>query len=153
MDEESGVTRSAEVELVVTQAKKPVVNDSWNKKTYQPSEASDVAQSVRLLAGKNVQRPQLMFKDKIDNSSKPWCPRIKDKPNSLKPLAIYLEESENGEVFNHPYEYELDMFKLSDDRSIYKVRTGKVQTPGRNAIKNGRKCGRHEIIIRRFEEV
>lgn len=116
MDEESGVTRSAEVELVVTQAKKPVVNDSWNKKTYQPSEASDVAQSVRLLAGKNVQRPQLMFKDKIDNSSKPWCPRIKDKPNSLKPLAIYLEESENGEVFNHPYEYELDMFKLSDDQ-------------------------------------
>ncbi|XP_076231525.1 exosome component Rrp6 [Calliopsis andreniformis] len=116
MDEETGITKNAEVELVVSQTHKSAVNDSWNKKTYQTTETSDATHSVRLLAGKNVQRPQLMFKDKIDNSSKPWCPRIKDKPNSLKPLAIYLEESETGEVFNHPYEYELDMFMLPADQ-------------------------------------
>ncbi|XP_076753947.1 exosome component Rrp6 [Xylocopa sonorina] len=111
MDEECGVSKNSEVELIVTRAKKQPINGSWND--YQVSQSSritDNEQSVRLLAGKNIQRPQLMFKDKIDNSSKPWCPRIKDKPNSLKPLAIYLEEGETGEVFNHPYEYELDMF-------------------------------------------
>ncbi|KZC08697.1 Exosome component 10 [Dufourea novaeangliae] len=116
MDEESGISKNSEVELVVTQARKQTINGSWNKRASRESQTTDSVQPVRLLAGKNVQRPQLMFKDKIDNSSKPWCPRIKDKPNSLKPLAIYLEEGENGETFNHPYEYELDMFKVSDSQ-------------------------------------
>lgn len=45
-------------------------------------------------------RPQAFFKDKIINSSKyPWEPRIKEKPNSLKPLAIFLEEIENREEY------------------------------------------------------
>ena len=110
MDKESGITRSSEVELVVTHANKQVVNGSWNSEICRPPQPADNAQSVRLLAGRNVQRPQLMFKDKIDNRPKPWCPKIKDKPNSLKPLSIYVEEGENGEVFSHPYEYELDMF-------------------------------------------
>jgi exosome complex exonuclease RRP6 len=51
---------------------------------------------VRLIAAKNIVRPQKFFKDKIDNSTNyPWCPRITDKPNSLKPLAIFLEEYED----------------------------------------------------------
>lgn len=53
---------------------------------------------MRLLTAKNIIRPQTFFKDKIINSSSfPWEPRIKDKPNSLKPLAIFLEETQNGE--------------------------------------------------------
>ncbi|XP_053994279.1 exosome component 10 [Hylaeus volcanicus] len=116
MDKECGITKNSEVELVVTHTKQQSINGSWNRQTYDAPQTSDSTQSVRLLAGKNVHRPQLAFKDKIDNSSKPWYPRIKDKPNSLKPLAIYLEETENGEVFNHPYEYELNMFTPSDDR-------------------------------------
>lgn len=67
-----------------------------------------------MLTGKNIVRPQAFFKDKIDNSnSRPWEPRIKEKPNSLKPLAIFLEETENGEEFSHPYEFELDRFEPS----------------------------------------
>jgi hypothetical protein len=38
-----------------------------------------------------------MFKDKIDNSSSPFEPRIKEKPNSLKPLAITLQLTEDDE--------------------------------------------------------
>ncbi|XP_076278935.1 exosome component Rrp6 isoform X2 [Lasioglossum baleicum] len=112
MDEESGITKTSEVEFIVTQTKQQTVNGSWNKRTSRFADTAETTQSVRLLAGKNIQRPQIMFKDKIDNSSKPWCPKIKDKPNSLKPLAIYLEEDMDGETFNHPYEYELDMFTL-----------------------------------------
>ncbi|CAL1681433.1 unnamed protein product [Lasius platythorax] len=110
MDEESGILRNPQVELVVSQMPKPVVNGSWNVRTDRTNQGSDSSEKIRLLGGKNIQRPQLMFKDKIDNSSKPWMPRIKEKPNSLKPLALYVEEGEHGEVFNHPYEIELDKF-------------------------------------------
>lgn len=117
MDKECGITKNTEVELLVSSTKghPDGINGSWNKQAYR-SQATENTHSVSLLAGKNIQRPQLMFKDKIDNSSKPWCPRIKDKPNSLKPLAIYLEEGENGEIFSHPYEYELDMFVPPNDQ-------------------------------------
>ncbi|XP_018374950.1 PREDICTED: exosome component 10 [Trachymyrmex cornetzi] len=113
MDEESGILRNPQVELVVSQMPKPVVNGTWNIKT-NTNQVSDNSDKVRLLGGKNIQRPQLMFKDKIDNSSKPWMPRIKDKPNSLKPLALHVEEDEHGEVFNHPYEFELDKFETPE---------------------------------------
>lgn len=112
MDEESGILQNPKVQLVVSQIQKPTVNGSWNmKKTTSILEDS---QSIRLLGGKNVRKPQLIFKDKIDNSLKPWQPQIRDKPNSLKPLALYLEEEENGEVYNHPYAYELNKFETPE---------------------------------------
>ena len=37
---------------------------------------------------KNIQRPQLKFKDKVDNSNTPFIPIIKRKPNALRPLEI-----------------------------------------------------------------
>lgn len=37
---------------------------------------------------KNIQRPQLRFKDKIDNSNTPFIPVIKRKPNALRPLEM-----------------------------------------------------------------
>ncbi|XP_071632679.1 exosome complex component 10 homolog [Temnothorax longispinosus] len=114
MDEESGILRNPQVELVVSQIPKPVVNGTWNIRTNHLDQVSASSEKVRLLGGKNVQRPQLMFKDKIDNSPKPWMPRIKEKPNSLKPLALYVEEGEHGEVFNHPYEFELDKFETPE---------------------------------------
>ncbi|GAB1859700.1 phospholipase A1 [Camponotus japonicus] len=113
MDEESGILRNPQVELVVSQMPKPLINGSWNR-ADRANESSDNSDKIRLLGGKNIQRPQLMFKDKIDNSSKPWMPRIKEKPNSLKPLALYVEEGEHGEVFNHPYEFELDKFDIPE---------------------------------------
>lgn len=48
---------------------------------------------------KVLKKPQLEFKQKVDNGNYPWEPRIKDKPNSIKPLAIFLEETEHGERY------------------------------------------------------
>lgn len=57
---------------------------------------SSKEKTIRLLTAENIVRPQKLFSDKIDNRNDyPWEPRIKDKPNSLKPLAIFLEETEN----------------------------------------------------------
>lgn len=37
---------------------------------------------------KHIQRPQLKFKDKIDNSNTPFIPIIKRKPNALRSLEV-----------------------------------------------------------------
>lgn len=120
MDEVSGIRRNPDVEFVVSQSHSAAVSGSWNnlasRSNSQQSEAGNNSQAVRLLTAKNIQRPQLKFDDKIDNSSKPWQPRIKDKPNSLKPLALFVEEDENGEFFNHPYQFELDRFEPHENQ-------------------------------------
>lgn len=120
MDEECGILKNPEIELIVSQTRKHVPSTgSWNISSANSKQLADSAantQAVRLLTARNIQRPQLTFKDKIDNSLKPWEPRIKDKPNSLKPLAIYLEETEDGEVFSHPYEFELDKFQAPENQ-------------------------------------
>ncbi|XP_015174926.1 PREDICTED: exosome component 10 [Polistes dominula] len=118
MDEESGIVKNPEIELVVSQTRKDTIAGSWNMSSTikkLPSDASKT-QVVRLLTAQNIQRPQLTFKDKIDNSLKPWEPKIKYKPNSLKPLAIYLEETEDGEVFCHPYDFELNKFQVPENQ-------------------------------------
>lgn len=115
MNEECGIKSNSEVELVVAQTKKSVnINGSWNTVNRDLSSSSSVGntQSVRLLGAKNVQRPQLTFKDKIDNSFKPWIPRIKEKPNALKELSTFLEVGEDGRNICHPYLFELNSFQV-----------------------------------------
>lgn len=51
---------------------------------------------VRLLTAKNIQRPQIKFKDKIDNTNSPFYPILKDKPNNIKPLSLQLEMTDDG---------------------------------------------------------
>jgi len=41
----------------------------------------------RLLTARHVTRPQSQFRDKIDNSDRPFVPKITFKPNALQPLA------------------------------------------------------------------
>lgn len=45
----------------------------------------------KLLLAKNIQRPQLKWRDKIDNSNTPFVPYLKEKPNALKAI-------DNGEL-------------------------------------------------------
>lgn len=70
---------------------------------------------IKLLAAKQISRPQLKFKDFIDNSLKtPFIPRLKEKYHALKPLSILIEYSDKDEeIYSHPYIYEVDNLKLS----------------------------------------
>uniref|UniRef100_A0A671VEX8 Exosome complex component 10 n=1 Tax=Sparus aurata TaxID=8175 RepID=A0A671VEX8_SPAAU len=95
----------------------------------------------RLLHAKNVARPQLKFKEKVDNSNTPFIPKIFIKPNAVKPLPSYFtnkqirkERPEDLDVpaaladlihqqrtqehvedmFAHPYQYELDHLLLPE---------------------------------------
>lgn len=85
-------------------------------------------QSFKLLSAKNILRPQLNFKEKVDNKPGPFVPKIKEKPHARKPLAILLEDNDGDEEFSHPYEFELEMFepdtkffKLTENPSFKKV--------------------------------
>ncbi|KAI8045661.1 hypothetical protein M5D96_001844, partial [Drosophila gunungcola] len=69
---------------------------SWNRTTGTP------------------QRSMTQFKEPVDNSSQsPFVPRLKEKPNSLKPLALLPEYDDAGNVqsYLHPYEFELLKFQ------------------------------------------
>ncbi|KAH8264558.1 hypothetical protein KR038_010051 [Drosophila bunnanda] len=82
---------------------------SWNRTTPQRNMVS-----ARLFTAKNIVRPQMQFKEPVDNSAQnPFCPRLKEKPNSLKPLALLAEYDEVGNIqsYLHPYEFELLKFE------------------------------------------
>lgn len=92
----------------------PVPSGGWHDRqpTNQPSK-----DEVVLCASAGTIRPQVFFKDKIDNSNSPWIPRIKEKPNSLKPLSVLLEINDHGqECYSHPYDYELTLWKAKDEQ-------------------------------------
>ncbi|XP_069699387.1 exosome complex component 10 homolog [Periplaneta americana] len=120
LDEISGIRRNPEPAVLVEavgSCTRPI-SGSWNVNRLAANN-SDIPnpQPIRLLTAKNIQRPQIKFKDKIDNTLSPFEPRIKEKPNSLKPLSIMLQISEDGEEsYSHPYEYELMRFSPPADR-------------------------------------
>lgn len=86
---------------------------SWNSVARQKKKEKMINfRKFNLLSAHSIVRPQLKFKDKIDNSNTPFVPKIKEKPNSIKPLAILVEVDDNGnETYSHPYEVELEKFQ------------------------------------------
>lgn len=106
MDDAEGLKKKDEALVVATlNLSKRLGDDS--RKTVQ--------RDIKLLASKSVERPQVSFADKPDNSHNPFVPKIQDKPNSLKPLSILPEQLENGNTsYSHPYEFEIERFEPSD---------------------------------------
>ncbi|KAH8383565.1 hypothetical protein KR009_009318, partial [Drosophila setifemur] len=83
---------------------------SWNRTSGIPQRS---IVSARLFTAKNIVRPQMQFKEPVDNSAQnPFVPRLKEKPNSLKPLALLPEYDDAGNIqsYLHPYEFELMKF-------------------------------------------
>ncbi|XP_047543391.1 exosome component 10 isoform X1 [Vanessa atalanta] len=69
--------------------------------------------STLFIGAKNIPRPQLLFKDTIDNSNSLWVPKISDKPNNIKPLALNILFNEEGQAvgYEHPYRVEIDLYE------------------------------------------
>lgn len=115
LDEMAGIRRNPEPVLLEAAVTRPV-NAPWNSTAATQASPAAAAvgsgQTVRLLTARNIERPQAKFKDKVDNSTNPFQPIIKYKPNAITPLAITLEVTDEGERFCHPYEYELDRLRV-----------------------------------------
>uniref|UniRef100_A0A5G2QD95 Exosome complex component 10 n=1 Tax=Sus scrofa TaxID=9823 RepID=A0A5G2QD95_PIG len=138
LDEASGVNKNQQPVLPAgLQVPKTIVS-SWNRKAGEYSKKTK-SETFRLLHAKNIIRPQLKFREKIDNSNTPFLPKIFIKPNAQKPLpqalskdrrerpqdrpedldvppalADFIHQQRTRQVeqdmFAHPYQYELDHF-------------------------------------------
>jgi len=96
IDEAAGVKKNPEADLI----------DNTVRRIQAPVNNS---QEMVLLASRNIEKPQLFFSEKVNNSRKePFIPLVKDKPYSIKPLSILLCVDDTGnDYYNHPYLYEL----------------------------------------------
>ncbi|XP_063001211.1 exosome complex component 10 [Elgaria multicarinata webbii] len=139
LDEAAGVNKNQQPILPSgLQAPKTIVS-SWNRKSGEASKRAR-PETFRLLHAKNILRPQLKFREKVDNSNTPFVPKLFVKPNALKPLPEALlksrrERKERPEdldvpaaladflhqqrtqqteqdMFAHPYQYELEHFSV-----------------------------------------
>ncbi|KAK3801382.1 hypothetical protein RRG08_059084 [Elysia crispata] len=120
LDEASGI-RKEETKLVISSVSmnQPKASSSWNKKV--PSSGKSPV-SYSLMTARNIQRPQLCFRDKIDNSNLPFKPNLRVKPNPVKPLeeslqlpdGVLLEDTEKPDFnYPNPYQPEMDAFAPS----------------------------------------
>ena len=117
LDEAEGLKKEIDPVLVGISSssdKREHISGSWNKKV--DAKKDETKETIKLLAAKNISRPQLNFKQFIDNrSDSPYIPRLKEKPHALKPLSILVEYTDNNEeIYSHPYLFEIDNLKLND---------------------------------------
>ena len=48
---------------------------------------------ISVSGGPSAMRPQLRWRDEIDNSSRPFVPKLHSKPNAIVPLQLCLNIS------------------------------------------------------------
>ncbi|NXF31030.1 EXOSX protein, partial [Nyctibius bracteatus] len=141
LDEASGVNRNQQPVLPAGLQVPQIIVSSWNRRAKGFQEKGE-PETFRMLHAKNIPRPQLKFREKIDNSNTPFVPKIFIKPNALKPLPEALTKSgrkrkerpedldvpaaladfihqlrtqqTEQEIFAHPYQYELEHFSPPD---------------------------------------
>ncbi|XP_015738189.1 exosome component 10 isoform X1 [Coturnix japonica] len=141
LDEAAGVNKNQQPVLPAGLQVPQTIVSSWNRKAGEYHKRSK-SETFRLLHAKNISRPQLKFREKIDNSNTPFVPKLFIKPNALKPLAEALTKSgrerkerpedldvpaaladfihqqrtqqTEQDMFAHPYQYELEHFSPPD---------------------------------------
>ncbi|XP_030078125.1 exosome complex component 10 [Microcaecilia unicolor] len=136
LDEASGVNRNQQPILPAGLQPPKTIISSWNRKGGDSNRRTK-SETFRLLHAKNILRPQLKFREKIDNSNTPFVPKLFIKPNAQKPLPPVLAnrkyrqehpkdldvprgladfihqqrtQQDQQDMCAHPYQYELDCF-------------------------------------------
>ncbi|XP_041062323.1 exosome component 10 [Carcharodon carcharias] len=139
LDEASGVNKNQQPVLPEGLQPPKTIISSWNRKNTETKRSK--SETFRLFHAKNIPRPQMKFKEKVDNSNTPFVPKLFTKPNALKPLPevflnrrsrmerpedldvpaaladfIHQQRTQQNEqnMFAHPYQYELNHFEPSE---------------------------------------
>ncbi|KAJ6656787.1 hypothetical protein lerEdw1_003118 [Lerista edwardsae] len=138
LDEAAGVNKNQQPILPSGLQPPKTIVSSWNRKQSGDTSKRTRSETFRLLHARNIARPQVKFREKVDNSNTPFVPKLFVKPNALKPLPEALskcrrERKERPEdldvpaaladflhqqrtqqteqdMFAHPYLYELEQF-------------------------------------------
>ncbi|XP_032087896.1 exosome component 10 [Thamnophis elegans] len=140
LDEAAGLKKNQEPVLPTGLQPPKTIISSWNRKQNRDTSTRSNLETFRLLHAKNIVRPQLKFREKVDNSNTPFVAKLFVKPNALRPLPQALlksrqERKERPEdldvpaaladflhqqrtqqteqdMFVHPYRYELEHFSV-----------------------------------------
>uniref|UniRef100_A0A0X3NKK8 Exosome complex component 10 homolog n=1 Tax=Schistocephalus solidus TaxID=70667 RepID=A0A0X3NKK8_SCHSO len=111
------VSNNAQELVVATQKKfsasQPVVFEvqKSSERNSNVQNAGGTSSSVKLLAAKNVSRPQVLFSRQPDNTANPFRPFLKKKPNAIVPLENSMNtDNPESEDYPHPYFQELEAF-------------------------------------------
>ncbi|XP_065061459.1 exosome complex component 10-like [Rhopilema esculentum] len=111
------------------------IDSSWNKRSNEKKLKHDRWRKFNLITARNIERPQLKWKRKVDNSNAPFVPILKQKPNAIKewrPSQRFEEDGRESKVMStvddfihsqrlgedfdmfedrHPYRFELESFE------------------------------------------
>ncbi|XP_067826748.1 exosome component 10 [Heptranchias perlo] len=139
LDEASGVNKNQQPVLPAGLQPPKTIISSWNRRNTETKKSK--SETFRLFHAKNIPRPQMKFKEKVDNSNTPFVPKLFTKPNAMKPLPevlanrrsrmerpedldvpaaladfIHQQRTQQNEqsMFVHPYQYELNHFEPSE---------------------------------------
>ncbi|XP_077167639.1 exosome complex component 10 isoform X3 [Paroedura picta] len=143
LDEAAGVNKNQQPILPSGLQPPKTIISSWNRKQSGEPNKWNKSETFRLLHAKNIARPQLKFREKVDNSNTPFIPKLFVKPNALKPLPEALSRSRRErkerpedldvpaaladflhqqrtqqteqDMLAHPYQYELERFSPAAD--------------------------------------
>lgn len=113
LDEVAGIRKQAPAVLVTEVKSSPMLQKYQLSTSLSLEKSSSSPTTAKLITAKNIMRPQVNFSVPVDNSNNPFSPRLKDKPNSLKPLAILPEYDDDKNIVSylHPYEFEIEKFE------------------------------------------
>lgn len=113
LDEVAGIRKQAPAVLVTEIKSSPMLQKYQLSTSLSLEKSSSSPTTAKLITAKNIMRPQVNFSVPVDNSNNPFSPRLKDKPNSLKPLAILPEYDDDKNIVSylHPYEFEIEKFE------------------------------------------
>lgn len=113
LDEMSGIRKQTPAVLVTEVKASPMPQKYQLSTSLSSHEKTSSPQAAKLITAKNIVRPQVNFSVPVDNSNNPFVPRLKDKPNSVKPLAILPEYDDDRNIVSylHPYEFEIEKFE------------------------------------------
>lgn len=113
LDEVAGIRKQAPAVLVTEVKSSPMLQKYQLSTSLSLEKSLSSPTTAKLITAKNIMRPQVNFNVSVDNSNNPFSPRLKDKPNSLKPLAILPEYDDDKNIVSylHPYEFEIEKFE------------------------------------------
>ncbi|KAJ7082609.1 hypothetical protein C8R43DRAFT_1052282 [Mycena crocata] len=73
--------------------------------TKTPATRGQLAPAVQHAS--NLAKPQLAFKNPVDNNDNPWYPALSHKFNAQVPLGHIFRDSDGEAIVRHPYRYEI----------------------------------------------
>ncbi|CBY37160.1 unnamed protein product, partial [Oikopleura dioica] len=143
LDEASGINKDAGPIMPdgqITNAKEKIIAASWNRRS-----TSTIQDKSKMKSAETISKPQLLFREKPDNTIIPFVPRLFEKPHANKPLPEQLvnvnsDRHKTGKplsmilkelgtqidtsIYSHPYEEEIKSCGVpsaSDNVTEYKA--------------------------------